>query len=201
MFPDLWPGSSISCGTFYLAKIFGWKFWKLSVSNGKTFFSIRSTLAISLVDQKTYEMAQEDNKMETKILRKWTAISVLTGYNRKSGVLPKVVRLFQKIPFDLRVSFLFQPVKNFGWMAASFPDVSLSLSARKGRVVPRASSPVSRVSRSPSTKMRNWPKCATKRLNGVCLWVSRLSGMLCGQINLISTIRGWDLFRKTHVRF
>ena len=44
-------------GAFGLAKIFGWKFRKLSMSNGKAFFS-RSNFAILLVDEKTYAMTQ-----------------------------------------------------------------------------------------------------------------------------------------------
>ena len=58
---------SVYWGAFQLAQIYSWKFHKLSLSNGKTFFYIQSKLAISLIDRKTlqlYVMVQEDNTME-----------------------------------------------------------------------------------------------------------------------------------------
>ena len=68
-------------------------------------FSSSSKLAISLADQKTYMMAQEDYKMEIVIL-----ISVPIGWNGRSGEPSKIVHLFRKFPINLRVPFVFQPV-------------------------------------------------------------------------------------------
>ena len=74
--------SSKSGGAFHLAKMFCWKFRKLSVSTGKAFLFIRSKLANSLVDQNIYVMAQENSKVEMEVLRKWNdIISVPTVWN------------------------------------------------------------------------------------------------------------------------
>lgn len=39
-------------------------------------------------------------------------ISVPTGWKGKSGVPPKVVHFFRKIPFDPRDLFTFQPIEH-----------------------------------------------------------------------------------------
>ena len=66
-------------------------------------------LAMSLGDQKTYVMAQEDNKIEMEILANGTLIAIPTGWNSKSCpfVLPG------KFPFHQRVLFALQPIPEF----------------------------------------------------------------------------------------
>ena len=58
-----------------------------------------------------------------------TVISVPTGWNGKSGVPPMVVCLFQKIPFDPRISFAFQPVEPEILAKWKAPQASLHLFA------------------------------------------------------------------------
>ena len=80
-------------------------------------FSICSKLAISLVDKKKLPdgamMAPEDNKEEIGILCKLNGNSVLTGWNRKSGLSYYLQRSYvcsRKCSFYPGVLFKFQPV-------------------------------------------------------------------------------------------
>ena len=66
--------------------IFSWKFWKITGSNGETFFFSRSKLAISLFNQKQARyaiMAQEDNQTGNGNLRS-------SRLERKTWVPPKI---------------------------------------------------------------------------------------------------------------
>ena len=62
------------------------------MSNGRL-FSIRSKLAISLVNQITYVMAQEDNKVEMEILCKWNGCLPFTWKTRKFQLENQMVRI------------------------------------------------------------------------------------------------------------
>ena len=90
-------------GACHLAKIFGWKLRKHSMSNRKAFFS-RCKLATSLVGQKPYNRwwCNHGTRTQQNGNRKWDG---------KRGVPLKVVRFFLKIPFDPRLPFTFQPVE------------------------------------------------------------------------------------------
>ena len=65
------PHKNLWTAMLPLTKIFGWKFRKLSYQMEWLFFLQTSKLAISLVDQETYMMAQENNEMEMEILCQW----------------------------------------------------------------------------------------------------------------------------------
>ena len=92
-------------GTFHLAKIFGLKFRKFSVSNRKVFFHASKKRAISLVDRDGTRSWCKAQAREMEICANGTVISVSTGLNGKSGVAPKVVRLFWKISNQLDWNF------------------------------------------------------------------------------------------------
>ena len=82
-------------------------------------FSICSKIAILLIDQKTYEMGQEDNKMKLKIFSKWNGKFVRSDWLERKKVehLRRSSVCSGKFPFGPRVPFSFWAItpKYFGW--------------------------------------------------------------------------------------
>lgn len=95
------------CFAFHLATIFGLKFRKLSVANGKVFSNQEKQGPCVQLQSCNLIMAQELNKMETEILCKWQGNfrQERVVYLRRSSVCSR------KFPAHPRVSFVFHLVE------------------------------------------------------------------------------------------
>ena len=99
-------------GGFPFSQIFGWKFRKLSLSNGKPFFfPVTPTLQFHwLINKSTWWRNDGARRQQN---RNGTVISVTNVGTEKSGVqcACKDVHCLRKFPSDPRVPFALQPVK------------------------------------------------------------------------------------------